>query len=453
MAVKRNPTSTRARDDSLDARNQNLHAEIVSARTRHADAVAAAAAAGVIDIDDVPAVKAAADAVAAAEMTLVEANRGLALSFAKKFASDRDRGQLLREALTDAESALWIAVRSWDPDKATLANWARKTMSRPVNNTVRISEGRLLAKSTTEARPKVLRAERILAEMLERRPTDAEITAEVERAGNGILTEEIVRLVRGAEQAGPARSLDAPSGSDDDRTLGDRLSDDDSVAIDSDLLGTDSMITACLPDDIPAGGVIAWLVPNIEKTHGGHDNLAVDAETYEVALARDIPAGTIDVGAVVGQRTVSRKTDTFVVGRLFVNIADIDPDLSGRYDPTEDRDDIVVLGIVDPETGQDLLGHVPDGACQIDRVYVAARAADLFALYASVWNEPLRLGVRAIANAIGESRETYRLSRNRGEDAFAVLNDGPVQFRSGPSLWEDPALAPIEPVTQGQLPC
>jgi len=137
-----------------------------------------------------------------------EANKGLALSMARKFM--RVSSPHSDDYVQDAMVGLLEAWQRWDPNQSTFATFSRNWIAGRIRQGVRLLEYSLLSKADFDARPEALRCAHDLEESLGREPTDSEVAAKT-----GI-RESVVGRVRRAKTS----SLDAPTG-DGTTNLGD----------------------------------------------------------------------------------------------------------------------------------------------------------------------------------------------------------------------------------------
>lgn len=155
---------------------------------------------------------------AAAEQELVAANIGLVKSATGPYAGPASGNGTLEDLTAAGMIGLLDAVRKWNPDKGTLAVFARPYIAGTIRREVRATEARTQGESYTawQQRPKVFTA------VAKLRRDGVPLTVERIAAEAGVTTDTVELLTRPAPL-----SLSTPLAGHDgaERTVGDLLSD------------------------------------------------------------------------------------------------------------------------------------------------------------------------------------------------------------------------------------
>ena len=165
------------------------------------------------------------------ETTIVQLNRGLVVSYARRF-TKRGRSQDMADFEAAGTAGLVAAMKSYDPTKGPFAQWAYHPIQRAVTRAVRDADHPNMNPGDFERRPDIIRArEKLLKDGLN--PTTEEIASEANATSGQVQRVlEAPRLV----------SADMPVGDDGDSTLGEMVADDTEDM--ADTVATDMMVAA-----------------------------------------------------------------------------------------------------------------------------------------------------------------------------------------------------------------
>jgi DNA-directed RNA polymerase sigma subunit (sigma70/sigma32) len=174
---------------------------------------------------------------------IYELNLGLVRAVVKKFTAHSSVDDAL-----DYESAgvvgLMRAIDSYDPELGSFSSWAYKPIQREVLRAVRANEHRSLNGGDFERRPRILAAEKSLAEELGRPATLDEIAAEAE------VTREQVRRVVFAPHTGSLNTVVSSDGAATE--VGDLVANNESDI--SDVLSAAALVSSLSSNGIPLLG-------------------------------------------------------------------------------------------------------------------------------------------------------------------------------------------------------
>lgn len=148
------------------------------------------------------------------ETEIIELNRGLVISYARKFAS-RGRSQDMEDFEAAGTAGLVAAMKSYDPEKGPFAQWAYHPIQRAVTRAVRDADHPNMNPGDFERRPDVLRA----VERLRDKGTPITPDAVATEAGTTI------GQVRRVLEAPRLVSADLPVGEHGEGTLSELIAD------------------------------------------------------------------------------------------------------------------------------------------------------------------------------------------------------------------------------------